>query len=110
VTGWVLAWVACRGGEAPVGVEGLPAPRHAGEWSALVAAAERGDLQTARVLARDLTIAPVPEDHESAAALGAALGYLQVADDPADLPDVVGRARAACVACHEAHGVVVPID
>jgi hypothetical protein len=103
---WVLALMACRGGEAPA----LPEPHHASEWSALVAAAERGDVQTAQVLARDLTLAPVAEDHESAAALGAALGYLQVADEPADLPEAVAKARAACVACHEAHGVAAAID
>jgi hypothetical protein len=102
---WLLA---CGGGaeERPM----LPAPAHASEWGALVAAAERGDVRTTRILARDLTLAPVAEDHDAAATLGAALGFLQVADDPEDLSDAVARARAACVACHTAHGLDLPLE
>jgi len=99
----VLVALACgrTGPEAGVpGVETLPRPGHATEWRALVAAAERGDVATARTMARDLSLGDVPEDHPAAEELGAALGYLQIAEGPDDVREAVREAEAACEACH----------
>ena len=89
--------LACRS-SAPA--DSLPPPGHVTEWPSLVAAAERGDLATVKVMARDVSLGAVPDDHPAAAELGAALGYLQIADDPADLLETMREAEAACEACH----------
>ena len=105
----VSLWgLACTTTPSPLGPS-LPPAQHAGEWAALVRAADRGEVQTVQVLARDLTLAPVPDDHPAAASLGGALGYLQIATDPEDFPDAIARARRACRSCHDAKGVVVEL-
>ncbi|MEQ1501553.1 MAG: hypothetical protein ABMB14_04950 [Myxococcota bacterium] len=104
--GWLVWWLGCG---APTVVPEPAADDHAAAWPALVAAADRGDLATLRVHARDLRLGTVDDDPE-AARVGAALGFLQLVDDPADVPDAVAKARAACVACHDARGVVAPVD
>lgn len=105
--GLVLAAWACGGGAvAPVGVG------HATTWAPLVAAADRGDLATVQVHARDLALGALPADaaeDPAATALGGALGFLQLVDDPADLPDAVSKARAACVDCHARRGVLATV-
>ncbi|MEQ1570462.1 MAG: hypothetical protein ABMA64_32820 [Myxococcota bacterium] len=101
---FVLWGWACAPSEPATG----PRSTHMTEWDALVSAAERGDVATAKVLARDLSMGEVAEDHPGAAQVGAALGFLQQADDALDLADGVDRARAGCVACHVAHGVPGP--
>ncbi|MEZ4241844.1 MAG: hypothetical protein R3F59_37985 [Myxococcota bacterium] len=106
MTVW-LVWMACRGA-APEPDPPLAATEHAAGWEELVAAAQRGDVPTTQVLARDFSLGDVDQDDPAAARLGAALGFLQVADDPADLPDAVAKAKAACVACHEAKQVAQP--
>jgi hypothetical protein len=80
--------------------DALPRPGHATEWPALVAAAERGDVATVRIMARDLSLGDVADDHPAAAELGMALGYLQIADDPDEVRETVREASAACEACH----------
>ena len=75
-------------------------PRHASEWDALLAAADRADLATVRVLARDFSMGDVAEDHPAAGELGAALGFLQLAEDAEDVALGVERANAACASCH----------
>jgi hypothetical protein len=97
---WLV--LGCRTAvEAP----SLPAPGHANEWDALVAAAERGDLATIKVLARDFSLGDVAEDHPSVETIGGAMGFLQTTDDPEDLAPTIARAEAACTACHAARGV-----
>lgn len=102
-----LAWLACA--SEPAAPPGMAAPRHAAGWDELVAAAERGDVSTAKVLARDLSLGDVPDDDPAASALGAALGFLQIAEDPEDLADGIARARAACVACHARRDVTAAV-
>ncbi|MCA9493391.1 MAG: hypothetical protein KC621_25845, partial [Myxococcales bacterium] len=73
---WLLACLT-----APTPEPTLPMPTHANGWEDLVAAVDRGDVPTSRVLARDLTLAGVGEDSPWAIRLGGALGMLQVADE-----------------------------
>lgn len=99
----IWLWLGCgRAVEAP----SLPVPGHANEWEGLVAAAERGDLATVKVLARDFSLGDVADDHPSAEKLGGAMGFLQTLDDPEDLAPTIARARAACTECHQARGVL----
>ncbi len=97
---WVIL-VACAPEPAP---ERLPTPTHANGWADLVAAVERGDAQTAHVLARDLTLGGVGEDSPWATRLGGALGLLQVSDEE-DLEEGLDAAAAACRGCHAESGV-----
>lgn len=97
-----LALWACGG--APTTPEGPPAPTHANGWDQLIAAVDRGDVATARVLARDLTLAGVGEDSPWATRLGGALGMLQVSDEE-DLAPTAESAAAACDGCHRESGV-----
>jgi hypothetical protein len=99
----IALWMAACGW-APT-PEGPVAPAHAAGWSALVRAVERSDLAAARVLARDVSLGPVSADRVEADQLAAALGFLQVAEDPDDLTEGLARARAACDACHRALAV-----
>jgi hypothetical protein len=78
-------------------------PRHATEWDSLTKAAEQGDVQTVQMLARDFELGDVP-DHPSASQLGAALGFLQMAEDPEELKEGLAKAQEACEACHNAQG------
>ena len=90
------------GASAP---EPAPRPAHASEWEALQSAAKRGDLATLRVLARDFSLGDVSDNDPSVDKLGAALGFLQVAEDPDDIDAALLRANAACAECHAARGV-----
>ena len=102
---WTWIVVGCgRSVEAP----SLPAPGHATEWDALVAAADRGDLETMKVLARDFSLGNVPDDDPSADKLGGALGFLQLAEDPEDVEPALEKAKEACVECHRARGIPGP--
>ena len=95
---WVLACGRSTMVEAPP-------TGHADTWAALVAAVDRGDLATAKVQARDLDLGADDDGSPPTAALGAALGFLQVCDDAEDAHDAVEKAEAACAACHRARGV-----
>lgn len=86
----------------------MPVPGHATEWESLVAAADRGDVETVKVLARDFSLGDVADDDPSAEKLGGALGFLQMAEDPEDLGPAIDRAKEACAECHQARGVPVP--
>jgi hypothetical protein len=83
----------------------LPIPGHANEWDALVAAADRGDIATVKVMARDFSLGTVSDDHPSAVKLGGAMGFLQLVDDPEDLGPAITQAKEACTECHLARGV-----
>lgn len=85
-----------------------PRPEHAREWEALQSAAERGDVATLRVLARDFSLGDVSDNDPSVDKLGAALGFLQVAEDPDDIDAALLRANAACAECHATRGVAIP--
>lgn len=95
--------LGCSGQSTPI----ARAPGHASEWASLVAASERGEVETVRILARDLTLGTVPDDHPSASQLGAALGFLQLAEPGDDLAPAVARARAACESCHAERGAIL---
>ena len=100
----ILALLAC-------GTPGPPAPppvRHAANWSELVAAAQRGDVVTTKALAQDLDLGEVPDDDPAVGKVGAAMGFLQVAEDPEDLLDGVAKAREGCVDCHARSGLPAP--
>jgi hypothetical protein len=99
-------WVLASCGSAPVS-EQLPAPTHANGWDDLVAAVERGDVETSRVLARDLSLGGIGEDSPWATRLGGALGLLQVSDAE-DLREGLDAAAVACRGCHAEAGVEVP--
>lgn len=94
----MIWWLACSAA-APEPEGPLP-PAHVAEWDALVRAAERHDLAAVQVLARDLSLGPVGADSPAADAFASALGFLQVAEDDADLAEGMSRARAACRGCH----------
>lgn len=85
-----------------------PPPDHAGEWSALVRAAARGDRAAAQVMARDLSLGSVSDDHAGATAVGAGLGFVQVATDDEDVALGLGRAGRGCAACHAGRAVPAP--
>ncbi len=81
---------------------------HFAEWPRLMAAAEREDLAAVRRIARDLSMGDVADDGPGAAQVGGALGYLQLFDDPSELPTALTRAHAGCTACHERLGLSLP--
>lgn len=95
----VLAGCRCADDPEPA----LQAPPHYAEWDGLVRAAARGDVDTARIVARDLTEGPVPGDGDGAATVGAALGMVQLAE-PEELADAVASAASGCGSCHAATG------
>ncbi|MCB9689215.1 MAG: hypothetical protein H6738_11495 [Alphaproteobacteria bacterium] len=99
----IAAWLWACGTSSPPEPD-LPAPTHANGWDDLVAAVDRGDVPTSRVLARDLTLAGVGEDSPWATRLGGALGMLQVADEQ-DLRDAAEAAASACDGCHRERGL-----
>lgn len=98
---FLLLWgCSCRDEPAPK-PENLP---HYAQFAALVEAAAFGDVEGGRVVARDLTEGlPVAlEGRAGASEVGAALGYVQVADDGADLALGLARAAEGCGLCHGA--------
>lgn len=99
-----MAWwmLACGGAPAPVE---LPAPRHGDGWEALTAAVARGDVPTARVLARDFSLGDVDDGSPATGKVGGGLGFLQLASDPEEARDALAAAREGCDACHAAKGV-----
>ena len=97
----IALWLACRGAPAPAPP---PPPGHADGWDALVAAVARGDVDTAKALARDVSLGAEDDGSAPTTALGGALGYLQVVDDADDARDALAEAREACDACHAARG------
>ncbi|HHO52171.1 MAG TPA: hypothetical protein ENK18_15170 [Deltaproteobacteria bacterium] len=102
---WLL--LGCGGYDQP---PDPPPPRigHFSGWEGLLRATSRGDVQTARIQARDLSLGSIPEDREGAEVVGAALGFLQVATSPGELGVAVSRAAAGCVACHRERGALPP--
>ncbi len=90
--------VACGGGG--VDPAALPVPVHGAGWPALVAAVERGDVATARVLARDLSLGDQDDGSPATARVGGALGFLQLAADEEEARDALEAARAGCEGCH----------
>lgn len=99
VVPFLLGVTACRCSR-PTAPE-LPAVApHYGEWERLVGSAVRGDRIAVNTMARDLTVgAGLTGDESAAAEVGAALGFLQVADEDGLVFGVV-RAAAACGSCH----------
>jgi len=102
-----LFWLGCMCG-TPAPDAAPPVLRHYAGWRSLVRSAARGDVAACRVIARDLTMGEVAGDHHGAETVGAALGFLQVAEAAEDLPLGVERAAAGCRACHAENGVVAP--
>lgn len=100
----MIAALLCACATSPAPEPPLPAPRHANGWEDLIAAVDRGDVATARVLARDLSLAGVGEESPWATRLGGALGMLQVADEE-DLRDAAVAAAGACDGCHREQGL-----
>jgi hypothetical protein len=101
----ILALLACATPSPPPAASPI---RHAAGWDGLVAAADRGDLITAKALAQDLELGDVPDDDPAVGKLGAALGFVQVAEDREDLVDGVAKAREACADCHARNGIAAP--
>jgi hypothetical protein len=99
---WFLLY-AC--GTSPSEPRADERPRHATEWDALTAAAQQGDAQTVQMLARDFELGEVKDDHPSASQLGAALGFLQMAEEPEEIGEGLAKAQAACDACHQAKNI-----
>lgn len=102
---WLL-WLSCT--SAPSEPAPLPTPDHVGGWPLLIGAATKGNVRTAKTLARDLTLGPGIDEHDGAATMGAGLGFVQVAADGADIALGIGRAAAGCGVCHVARSVVAP--
>jgi len=94
----VIFSLACFVSEPPP--QKTHALAHYANWSGLVAAVERSDGKTARVLARDL-------QGPDRAELGSSIGYLLVADEE-DLSLGLLSAAKACGSCHVEHGVPEP--
>lgn len=101
---WAIALVGC--GTCTPERSIPPSTAHFSEWSPLVGAAVRGDRDAARVMARDLALGDVPEG-DGADAVGAALGFLQVANAD-ELVDAVVEAGEGCASCHAQAGVLAP--
>jgi hypothetical protein len=95
------AGCTCADRVVPSDPEG-PAPHFAG-WDRLTDAVARRDVDAARAEARDLTEGEAGGDE----IVGAALGFLQVADAD-ELADGLAGAALACGACHVANDVQVP--
>jgi hypothetical protein len=98
VWGIVALSMGCRCGEE-VAPRGAVLP-HFADWPALVAAAARGDADTAQAIARDLTAGPAAPESAASSRVGAALGFVMTARTPDDVVDGVVGAAAACGACH----------
>ncbi|MBA2321050.1 MAG: hypothetical protein H0V89_07835 [Deltaproteobacteria bacterium] len=90
-----VLWLAMACGTASEPEPTRRAP-HYDDWPLLLDAVRAGDVATARTRARDLASG----SEVGSTGLGAALGLLQVAEDPAELEDGVDAAARACDACH----------
>lgn len=101
----LLGLIGCERGEVAAPRSG---PGHLVGWQGLLRAVARGDVPSAKILARDLSLGPVSDAHPGAEATAAALGYLQVASTPDDLSLALVRAAAGCAACHRDRGVIPP--
>lgn len=107
---WLLILGGCRcGGDDAL--PSMPSASHFGSFDQLVAAAVRGDVVGAQFLAASLQAGDVPEpldDGGGAQAVGGALGFVQLAEDPVELAEGVAAAAVGCGRCHAAAGVVRP--
>jgi hypothetical protein len=95
----VLGLAACRWG-APEPVPREREPHYEG-FDVLVDLAAHGDRDAAQHAARELSGG---SDADSEA-LGAALGFVQMAEDEGELADGVASAAAACGNCHRERGI-----
>lgn len=99
---WLLLALACTCAPSdPDGRPGAPPVEqgHFDEWDRLVRAAASGDVETAKVVGADLTEGDAV-DHEGAARVGGAKGFLHVAQDAHDVIDAVVVAATGCGECH----------
>lgn len=94
---WAL--LGCQCGDAPP----PPIPAHYPDFGALVDAAARGDVATARTIADGLRSAE--DDGDPGEAIAAAAGFLRVAEDADDVAAATVRVARACGRCH---GSAVP--
>jgi hypothetical protein len=101
----LFALLACTGSPPP---EPPPPPAHFAGFDALVRATAGSRVDNAKIHARDLTSTGEAAESEAAGKIGAALGFVQVATDPADVADGVAKAAAACGSCHDASAVTAP--
>ncbi len=95
--GWLVLALGC--GATP---QAPPQAAHFAGFEQLASQVARGRLTAAQITARALT------GDDAAAALGAPLGMIQVADDRDEALDALVVAARACGACHRAEGVADP--
>ncbi len=100
--------IGCRCAEPPPERE-LVIP-HYGEWDSLVRLSALGEVDAAKLIARDLTEGEAGAwDGEGGAdgaqAVGGALGFLQIASSAEDLADGLPIAASGCGTCHVGAGV-----
>lgn len=91
--GWLVFALGC--GTTP---PEPPAPPHFAGFDQLASQVARVQLDTARATARAVT------EDEDASRVGAALGMLQVAEDPDEALDALTAAVGACRGCHVESG------
>lgn len=109
LAGLGLLLSACRCGSPPPRAEDVRQPHYA-EWERLVTQAALGDVETATLLARDLTEGEAAAwdgagGEAGARAVGGALGFLQIAESRDDLADGLPTAASGCATCHVGAGV-----
>ncbi len=106
----LLLLPGCRCNESP-GVAVRQTLPHYAEFDGLVAASWRGKVDLARTAGRDLTEGAPTEwegGQDAAAKVGAALGFLQMAESTDEVADAVAAASLGCGKCHMAAGVGSP--
>ena len=96
---WLAAWLGCAEPE-PVALD----RGHFDAYPALVAAVTAADVAGVRREARLLAADPTTEASDGGAAVGAAVGFLLVAEAD-ELGDGLAAVERACAACHAARGV-----
>ena len=104
----LLVGCQCGGPSEP---QAPPVPSHFGRFDALVSAAVAGDVQTAQFVARSLQegdVAEPADDDGGAERVGGALGFVQIAEDSAEVIDGVASAAIGCGQCHTASKVQRP--
>lgn len=99
---WVLIVAGCGRAAPP------PTPSHGTGLTSLFEAVARGDAPAARQWAELDVEVDVIEDGGAAEALGAARGYLRLADGVDELADGATALAAACGRCHLAAAVPAP--
>lgn len=92
-----------------------PAVAHYSGWRALSRGVFKGDLVQIRADARDLTAGrevqtDVQRGVEALDRVSASLGFLQTASRLDELGAGFGRAALGCGACHDALGVIAPLE